>query len=241
MDAKEGIELRNNISSGIEGRDWKKIAVARAAIGGPCAFRGVKIILGKARVEMFDGFGKESVPGAGLQVYFCRHVDLSLGGLPDEGNRYPLCDIAVALSLTMETSRRLRGANPRAQSRPLPPPLSLSTTGQSSLPLDKLLPATPPSGHSYSHTRSAQDAPSSPLTPSQHPQLRPESWQSVTQDSVLDTLLLSFDRMPGFAAGPAGHTRNMPDLDSDDFDRSSTSFTPPRAFQRLQQLSLIHI
>ncbi|KAI4760561.1 hypothetical protein E4T51_06420 [Aureobasidium sp. EXF-12344] len=27
----------------------------------------------------------------------------------------------------------------------------------------------------------------------------------------------------------------MPDLDSDEFDRSSTSFTPPRAFQRLQQ------
>jgi hypothetical protein len=47
---------------------------------------------------------------------------------------------------------------------------------------------------------------------------------------------MSFDRMPGSAAGPTGHARNMPDLDSDDFDRgNNSSFTPPRALQRLQQ------
>ncbi|KAG9870357.1 hypothetical protein KCV02_g23465, partial [Aureobasidium melanogenum] len=146
----------------------------------------------------------------------------------------------------METSRRLRGGGnpqPRSQARPLPAPLSLypstsSSAAQSSLPLNRVhapLPATPPPGHSHL----AHDAPSPPLTPSlpsNPPQLRPESWQSVTQDSVLDNLLLSFDRMmPGSAAGPAEHRPNMPDIHGDDFDMTSTTFTPPRALQRLQQ------
>ncbi|KAI4717928.1 hypothetical protein E4T48_05867 [Aureobasidium sp. EXF-10727] len=151
----------------------------------------------------------------------------------------------------METSRRLRIGQPRSQPRPLPPPLSLSTAAQShlppdgsnaqsSLPLSRLhapLPATPPIDHSHSYSHSAYDAPSpvTPSLPSHPPQLRPESWQSVTQDSVLDNLLLSFDRMPGSASGPPERRSNMADMDSDNFDVGSTAFTPPRAFQRLQQ------
>ncbi|KAH0361432.1 SEC7-like protein, partial [Aureobasidium melanogenum] len=143
----------------------------------------------------------------------------------------------------METGRRLRGGGspqPHSQPRPLLPPLSLypstsSSAAQSSLPLNRVH----PSNHSYSHSHQAHDAPSPPLTPSspsQPPQLRPESWQSGTQDSVLDNLLLSFDRMmPASAAGPAEHRPSMPDIHSDGFDTSSTTFTPPRGLKHLQQ------
>jgi hypothetical protein len=93
----------------IEEDDWKKTDRARAAIGGLGAFRGVKIILGKARVESVDGFGQGTVVGAGPQVDFYRHVDLSLSGLPDEGNRYPLCDIAAAVG-TLEDGDEQKAA-----------------------------------------------------------------------------------------------------------------------------------
>ncbi|KEQ78359.1 hypothetical protein M438DRAFT_350464 [Aureobasidium pullulans EXF-150] len=142
----------------------------------------------------------------------------------------------------MSTSRRPRAADPRSQPHPhlhphpqrsVPPSLSVPA----SVPLHRLdapLPATPP-GQSLSHHHHASSSPLRSSPPSQPSQLRPESWQSVTQDSVLDNLLSSFDRMPGSAAGPGFSPLNMPDINSDDFDRSSTSFTPPRAFQRLQQ------
>ncbi|KAI5248450.1 hypothetical protein E4T42_05637 [Aureobasidium subglaciale] len=149
----------------------------------------------------------------------------------------------------METSRRLRGASRPSQpqphpqshlqghpSRSLPPSLSVSTASPVSRPLhhrlDAPLPATPPG-----QSQSPPNAPSHlrASSPTRPPPLRPESWQSVTQDSVLDNLLSSFDRMPGSAAGPGFSSQIMPDFDSDDLDRSSSAFTPPRPLQRLQQ------
>lgn len=46
---------------------------------------------------------------------------------------------------------------------------------------------------------------------------------------------MSFDRMPGSAAGPVERRPNMPGIHRDDFDTNNTTFTPPRALQRLQQ------
>jgi hypothetical protein len=60
-------------------------------------------------VESVDGFGQGTVAGAGPRVDFYRHVDLSLSGLPDEGNRYPLCDIAAAVG-TLEDGDEQKAA-----------------------------------------------------------------------------------------------------------------------------------
>jgi hypothetical protein len=56
------------------------------------------------------------------QVDFCRHVDLSLSGLPDEGNRYPLCDIAAAVR-TLDDGDKQKAAR-RKFSCPIAPAVS---------------------------------------------------------------------------------------------------------------------
>ncbi|KAI5204217.1 hypothetical protein E4T39_03813 [Aureobasidium subglaciale] len=143
----------------------------------------------------------------------------------------------------MDTSRRLRGASRSSQphlqvhpSSPLPPALSESTASPVSRPLhhrlNAPLPATPSEQSQSQHNAPSRLRASSPT---HTPQWRPESWQSVTQDSVLDNLLSSFERMPGSAAGPGFSSQTMPDFDSDNLDHSSSAFTPPRPLQRLQQ------
>lgn len=159
------------------------------------------------------------------------HVDASTEKTVDCMRDNPLSDIVAPPSRSMDNRRLRGGAYPRRPSAAAA--AAYAPSSSRSLKqcydrdrLDAPLPQTPPTRLSSSLSSSSHqtDAPAS-LTSSSLAN-RPESWSSVTQDAVLDNLLSSFDRML---------ETTMPDINSDDFDRSSTSFTPPRAFQRLQQ------